>query len=74
MRRTAPTCRHQESQAARNNLIALYLSMLNVDLRSTLLTLGNTRASSVLLSLNRNVNLLNVNCSMFGRWTTLVKG
>ena len=35
--------------------------MLNVDLRSTLLMLGNTRASSVLLSLNRNVNLLTVN-------------
>ena len=40
-------------------------AVLNVDLRSTLLTLGNTRASSVLLSLNRNVNLLIVNLLLF---------
>ena len=40
-------------------LLKLFIS--NVDLKSTLLTLGNTRASSVLLSLNRNVNLLTVN-------------
>ena len=36
--------------------------MLNVDLRSTLLTLDIVQASLTLCSLNRNVNLLTVQC------------
>ena len=35
--------------------------MLNVDLRSTLLTLDRVKASLTLYSLTRNVNLLTVN-------------
>ena len=36
--------------------------MLNVDLRSSLLTLDIVQASLTLCSLNRNVNLLTVQC------------
>ena len=40
--------------------------MLIVDLWSKLLMLDNAQASSVLLSPNRNVNMITVNSSIYG--------
>ena len=46
----------------------------DVDLRSTLLTLGNAQTSLALLSLNRNVNLLTVNRAFFSSAKVLLVG
>ena len=52
--------------------------MLNVDLRSTLLTLDIVQARLTLYSFNRNVNLLTVNsrfvCAAIGRSKSLTAG
>ena len=57
----ASGCAVDISAPSRLQLRVRPVAVLNVDLRSTLLTLGNPQDSSVLLSLNRNVNMLIVN-------------